>query len=257
MTRTKIIGLFFPLLKWKHTKTVWGKAHLILNTLAAVWLYSILFYFIYANISYKKQRYKQLTIYTHSDDRTIDIKQQINFLKNDPLYEKPSNIRVYFVHDKNLFTWLLSPATFVNYVINFINSSNLVTRGVTFNSMIFFNSEIQGNNLISDDITHELVHVLQSKKYGVFASIFTTPGWVNEGYATYRTHIFNKQSIDDMLINNNYKFFAKLIKHAIENMGVSADDLHRGKIRYEDILHSFCQIQELKQCLIGDQRASN
>ncbi len=246
MNTNFITKTIFPPLEWKKKKTIWGKINVILNTVVTLWIYNILFYmFVYTPLFYKEKTYEQITIYKKDSETLIDIKRHINFIKTDPLYNKTSNIKIYLIHDELLYNWLLSPATVPNYILNIINGTNLVNEGVALHSFIFIKSKLQTNNTIDNYIAHELVHILQAKKFGLFSTIFGTPGWVNEGYATYRSHLFSNKPIEELLVNNSYKKSAMLIKHAINNMEVSINDLHHGKLEYDDILSSFCKLNKI------------
>ncbi len=240
-----ILNTIFPPFKWNKKKTIWGKIDVVLSTIVATWFYSIIIYlFVYTPLFYEKQTYEQVTIYTKNNPQ-IDIKQHVNFIKTDPLYNKASNIKIYLIHNRLLYNWLLSPATVPSYFLNKINGTNLANEGVTFHSFIFLNNKSQTRDTIDNYISHELVHTLQAKKFGLFSTLFVTPGWVNEGYATYRSHLFSNIPIEELSVNNSYKKSAILIEHAINNMGVGVIDLHQGKFKYEDILSSFCKLNKI------------
>jgi hypothetical protein len=110
-------------------------------------------------------------------------------------------------------------------------------------------------------LEHELVHVWQMQRYG-FLNTVRMPVWIREGYAVYVAGNFNQleQSIRrhtpfvhtkkfiELYLEKNSNFFKHtppdylmyglMVKHAIEDMNISVDDLHRGKVEYETVLNS-------------------
>jgi len=97
-----------------------------------------------------------------------------------------------------------------------------------------------------------MIHVYQMKKYGWATFMFKTPTWVKEGYATYSSRDLYtdkpKEVLQDFIANYphmksnhisaQYKVWMLMIKHAIEKMHKSVDDLHLGKVEYDEVLDS-------------------
>ena len=104
-------------------------------------------------------------------------------------------------------------------------------------------------SLVFSEIVHEVIHSLQAERYGGWIrSIIIIPYWVKEGYAVYRSRSlkFDRETIkflneiqdmylDAMSENEKYIVYALMVKHAIEQMHYSVDDLHRGKVDYDTV----------------------
>ena len=110
--------------------------------------------------------------------------------------------------------------------------------------------------LFSDILAHELVHIWQNKRYGSspVANLFQKPKWVIEGYAVYsaeKARVLDKPraKIKNFLKKHNtqsghirnkgaYILWGLMIQHAIEHMHKSVDDLHLGKVSYDEVMES-------------------
>ena len=94
-------------------------------------------------------------------------------------------------------------------------------------------------------LSHELIHVWQEKQYGFFKFLMMNE-WVKEGYAMYATEDNLTQGIEYLLDRDFeeldgkewYVLWGLMVKHAIEKMHKSVDDLHLGKVDYEEVLDS-------------------
>ena len=101
-------------------------------------------------------------------------------------------------------------------------------------------------------LTHEAIHTLQAMKYGgLIKQKIVTPYWVQEGYPTYIVSsqvnsknfkkfiiYYKKHGLEGMRSYEKYVFYAFLVKHAIEKMHKSVDDMHLGKVDYDEVLDS-------------------
>ena len=88
-----------------------------------------------------------------------------------------------------------------------------------------------------------MIHVCQYKTFGDS----NTPEWVEEGYATYFAARLSAIKLSDILeksylniisqrhISPYYLLWGLMVKHAIEQMHYSVDDLHRGKVDYDTV----------------------
>ena len=129
------------------------------------------------------------------------------------------------------------------------------SAGITYGEDIFIKSSSQNLKDIRDEIiAHELVHVWQNKNYTPSLYMhFITPVWVAEGYAVYASEEnrlkeeINKKDFLDKFYHsvnkhwrndNSYTLWALMIKHAIEKMHKSVDELHLGKVDYDEVLDS-------------------
>ena len=133
---------------------------------------------------------------------------------------------------------------------------------IFFPGLVLFNNDVEANyeNYImwsrihisyadvSSDVTnlvdllaHETVHDLQAKRYGFF-SHFLVPKWVLEGYPEYVVSNPDWRKYKNRLIRIRsgkkvYPYFKYwlLVRHAIEKMGYSVDDLHENKVSREAV----------------------
>ena len=102
-------------------------------------------------------------------------------------------------------------------------------------------------------LVHESVHAMQNSTYGFFHSLFKTPYWVKEGYPIYSARALSKYKeepiIEYMTKTKDIKvkqwdsfsqdqFYGLMVKHAIEDMHISVDDLHHGKVSYDEVYRS-------------------
>jgi len=105
-------------------------------------------------------------------------------------------------------------------------------------------------------LMHESVHVMQNSRYGWLYTTFRMPYWVKEGYPIYSARIlsqYKEQKIIDYLIKtrdiyinewdtfSQDQFYGLMVKHAIEKMHIDVDDLHLGKVDYEEVFDSLLQ----------------
>ncbi len=108
-------------------------------------------------------------------------------------------------------------------------------------------------------LAHEMVHVFQYHKYGILEMIFRAPYWVKEGYPTYVTYNMYLGKVDEKKllrsiilrsyrelpeqthISYSYLIYALMVKHAIEKMHKSIDELHEGKVSYDEVLGSLLE----------------
>ena len=152
----------------------------------------------------------------------------------------------------------------------FLTNSNLVYNLLLFPGTQLYLSDSDGSTLESlitmkyskidkkftEILEHELVHVWQFSHFSFYRTLLFEH-WVKEGYPTYKVglksffvdtkekHDFihwyvNEIGIDnfDNLTKESYAFSALMIKHAIKKMHKSVDDLHLGKVDYDEVLDS-------------------
>ena len=101
-------------------------------------------------------------------------------------------------------------------------------------------------------LAHELVHVWQNRRYGLrFFPIIVQKTWLVEGYAVYVTDdkiMYDQKILRRIFANNDasferhsgeaYALWGLMVKHAIKDMHISVDDLHRGKVSYDEVYRS-------------------
>ena len=157
-----------------------------------------------------------------------ELKADINLEKDDIYYKLSLTPGVQFIKKGDTAVTIFSNI--------FIPSVNLVSK--TFGK--------KNQELLEDIMLHELVHVWQNKYYNMgLTAIILKIVWVQEGYASYlqnlageknekilRLFLKNKHSIDE------YVAWAFMVKHAIEKMHKTVDELHEGKVDFNEVWDS-------------------
>jgi hypothetical protein len=118
---------------------------------------------------------------------------------------------------------------------------------------VYYNQEKKDAIPFSIVLPHELVHVWEAHTYGYIKYFFISQ-WIKEGYAVYVSGelvaLEGKRNFLLWLKNNNFQnisshesyiLWALMVKHAIEKMHKSVDDLHLGKVDYDEVLDSMLQ----------------
>jgi len=106
-------------------------------------------------------------------------------------------------------------------------------------------------------LSHELVHIWQGQNYALIGNFLLLKAWIGEGFAVYASEYQDARLQTDTKIksflqkyyNNSkssrkegsYSLWGLMIKHAIEKMHKSVDDLHVGKVSYDEVLNSLLQ----------------
>jgi len=258
--RTKFLRELFPYLKLKDNNlNIFQKIGIYINIVIQVFLIIWVCIYFFSHLLYDIQ-YNNDNVTIFSNDKYYDkagydailetITQHIN-----NTYKKDTNIEIYIVNNEFLYT-LHNPLEFL---------PNSTTYAVTQGSKIFVKNANIDKNLIygyKNDtrpenldavLVHEIVHILQSNKYGWFASIIKTPYWVKEGYPIYSASALSvyfkedfmqyakKQNFREFSVFEQDLFYGFMVKHAIEKLHKSVDDLHLGKVNYDEVLQSFLQ----------------
>ena len=255
-----IIRELFPHLKLKDknlsiTKKIYIYSNIIAQLFVVIWVAT---YLLLPNLYQFTSTYDNIRIHTDKklDKNTTDIymKNIVEYLQKDSLYTKEESIKIYFINDSKIYA-ILNP-------IEWLPNRN--TYGVTQGSKIFIKQVNLDKKLVYADsrknnsenlnaiLIHELLHVYQNKKYGWFYTSFRMSYWVKEGYPIYKSDGFSNFPIkkllsflqthpdvmDNLTIFEKDKLYALMVKHAIENMNKSVDDLHLGKVEYDEVLDS-------------------
>jgi hypothetical protein len=255
-----VLRELFPHLKLKDKNlTLFNKVYIyssiVAQLFAVIW---VCLYFFLPKLYNFTQEYNNITI--HSNTKTTSsldayLKESIDYLKKDALYNKDMQIDIFFLNDSLIYT-LLNPIEWL---------PNRQTYAVTQNSRIYIKNVdlkdkivyVKNKNNYPENLNslfiHEALHAYQNKKYGWLYTSFIVPYWVKEGYPIYRAKLFSKyknkelieymQKAKDTHIKNwsifaQDQFYALLVKHAIEKMHKSVDDLHLGKVDYDEVFDS-------------------
>lgn len=256
--KKNIIREIFPHLKLKDKNISWfKKLYIYMNILVQLWLISIIcLHLLLPYIAKDTYRYQKVNFYTYdevddfnSSNYFVQVKEHI--FKNQ-LYEENININIYILNDKNIYG-ILNPIEWL---------PNRQTFGVTQGTKVFVGkvnieknkvySATNANENLDALLVHEAVHVMQNNKYGWFYTSFRMPHWVKEGYPIYSARalsIYTEKWLIDYLVNKDAdienwpifsqdQFYGLLVKHAIEKMNKSVDDLHLGEVAYDEVFYS-------------------
>jgi len=113
---------------------------------------------------------------------------------------------------------------------------------VRLNSVNMYTDGIINQNWLSLVITHEKIHSLQYERYGILVYSFV-PKWIGEGYAEYASGDApapSDKNYEKWLrrvnagesIHKGFEYWI-LVRHAIDEMGYSIDELHNGEVDRE------------------------
>ena len=250
---------FFPHLKLKDKNLSWpSKLYIYMNIMLQIWIILVIgVYIILPYIAKDKYVYSNIAFYTYyqtNDSNVSDYFDKVqSMIVENSLYSKKMNIDIYLINNHVIYT-LLNPVELLPYRQTF---------ATTYQESIFINQVDIGNNKayastqssenLDAILMHESVHVMQNSKYGWLYTTFRMPYWVKEGYPIYSARIlsqYKEQKIIDYLIKtkdiyidewdifSQDQFYGLMVKHAIEKMHISVDDLHLGKVDYEEVLDS-------------------
>jgi len=153
------------------------------------------------------------------------------------------------------------------YQMSLVPGMQLLSFGgaLTFGNRIFLpNADIDQEKFIYPNghsvefslvLSHELIHVWQNDRYTTwFVPSFSSKiAWYMEGYPMYVTDdplirdtaLIKKALKHPSNVNRHgreaYALWGLMVKHAIEKMHKSVDDLHLGKVSYGEVLDSLLE----------------
>lgn len=192
-------------------------------------------------------------IYSSSNVSSESLKNVLNITKEkikqkikEPNINVLGSLPTIYLHNNDI---LFSLSTFL------FTSNSVASHGVSaikrihvrLNAEHMYTGGILNKEWLSVLITHEAVHNLMYERYGILTYMFI-PRWVNEGYARYVSydHAPPDTDYEDWLKMikagekmNKYFEYEVLVRHAIEQMGYSVDELHKGEVDREAVEKSF------------------
>lgn len=128
-------------------------------------------------------------------------------------------------------------------MLNFSSNSTAVYDTVYKRIHVRLNEEhmytdgIMNQDWLSTVIAGEKIHNLQHERYGILTYLFLIPKWVSKGYVQYVSydHVPPDKDYEEWLrrvnagesINKSFEYWV-LVRHAIDQMGYSVDELHNG-----------------------------
>lgn len=116
---------------------------------------------------------------------------------------------------------------------------------------------ILNQDWLSSVIAHEKIHTLQLERYGVLTYKLFIPQWIGEGYAEYASNDappdkdykeWLRRVNAGKSINKYFEYWV-LVRHAIDELGYSIDELHNGEVDRDVVEQSLLNWveKELKQ----------
>ena len=252
----------FPYLKLKDKNlTLSKKVYVYINIILQVWVFFIIgLYILLPHISNGKYVYSNTTFYTvdlKSNEQTREYLKSIQSnIRNNLLYSPKLNIDIYLL-DHTFMYILLNPVELLPHRQTFAitHYKSIFVNHADLEKNIVYASNGASENLDAI-LVHESVHVMQNSRYGWLYSSFKMPYWVKEGYAVYSAWAlsrYKKQELVSYLLKvkniqfehwdafTKDQFYALMVEHAIEKMHKSVDDLHLGKVDYQEVLSSLLQ----------------
>ena len=249
----------FPHLKLKDKNlSLSKKIYIYLSIVLQVWVIMVIaMYMLLPHLAKDKYEDSHITFYTYDTSNDKNTSQYFHKIAskivNNKLYKKQMNIDIYFLNNHFLYT-LLNPIELLPYRQTF---SITYRKSIFFNDADIENNKVYASNGVNENLDailiHESVHTMQNTQYGWIYTSCKMPYWVKEGYPIYSARKFSQykeQKIIDYLVKtkdiyvnewdtfSQDQFYGLMVKHAIEKMHKSVDDLHLGKVEYDEVLDS-------------------
>ena len=226
----------------------------LLSFMAIIWI--ILYISLPTVMFNQKYTYKNISISQNVKNNIYEknyLKKITNNLSDNFLYDENITINIYITNSKFLYA-IFVPGGIVNNWHSYASAmwgSNIFVQKANFITNKSFRPENKKENLDAI-LAHELIHMYQFNKYGRLYMLLKTPTWVTEGYAVYTTQklyidtakevlkdfIQNYPNMQSKHISAEYKLWGLMVQHALEKMNKSVDDLHLGKVEYDEVLQS-------------------
>ena len=226
---------------------------IVFDIVIILWIMSLLIF----TLVYKEYHYKNIHMYVNQKQTTNKemnyLRQVDNYLKHSSLYDENVQTDIYIANNIWLYAIMLPQeiqSMWKSFAVTMIGS-NIVFKKVDFiKNKTYYDKKEENFDAV---LTHEMTHVYQANKYGWFKFMIKTPTWVKEGYATYVSRKLYIDKPQDVLkdfienyphmhsnnhINEQYKLWMLMVKHAIEKMHKSVDELHFGTVSYDKVLDS-------------------
>ena len=261
--KKKILNSIFPILKIKNKKFKWHyKLYIYIETilmiLMVLWLCLKPFYQIWFSHSCK---YNNILLFSNKDftenkvfKKTFDSISRTLKIHNIQLNNLEAKI---FIADTS-FQYLSSmiPGTQFRYLNStedaYTLNGSIYIKNIDQNISMLYGENIQKHTKYFENLlTHELVHIWQEDYYQSWIYLLLKPKWITEGYAVYvseSNNINNEKKeflswVHDVGVENigggdEYRLWGLMVKHAIEKMHKSVDELHLGKVEYDEVFKS-------------------
>ena len=254
-----IIREIIPHLKLKDANISWSKRlYVYFSIVIQLWVILIVcLYFLLPYIAKSSYHYNGVSFYLHNKVNEINANRYFEKTKDDivknSLYDQNENIEIHLLNDSAIYT-MLNPIELLPNRQTFAvaqGSKVFLRKTDILNNKAYASSNANEN--LDAILVHEAVHVMQNNKYGLMYMSFKMPYWVKEGYAIYSARALSKykekviveyikKSNDTDISKWNIfaqdQFYGFMVKHAIEKMLKSVDDLHLGRVTYDEVIDS-------------------
>jgi len=238
----KIKYALFPFLEFRENNlTKKRKVYISFNVLGFLYFTSFLSLYIFSYLFYPYDIEKNhMKIYSNDN-----ISKDKNFLhaitnaqrevKKSVLYNDNYKVKIYIVDNPIYYIFMVTPLQINSIAANLFDNIHIKNK--------YIKAHTKRYQYLSKTMVHEIIHTFQAMKYGGWLRTFLIPYWVKEGYARFieENKVVEKKPKEFLIENGvekNYTLFALMVKHAIEKMHYSVDDLHLGKVSYDKVLNS-------------------
>jgi len=258
----KLIKDIFPYLKLKDKAILpWYKKlniyhEVIIATLFYIWL---IIQIIYPKLFLYEYSYKNIHLYSSIKiPNQKKLYQEINkalmpLNKHHLIFDPKENMNIYIGNDILFYLSMYPGLQFFSkdVVARTINGETFMRN---FNARTMKIKDNKGYIPFQTVLSHELVHIWQSQNYALIGKFLWRKTWILEGYAVYASEYQNSELQTDTKIKKflqkfytnsqylrkekSYALWHLMIKHAIEKMHKSVDELHLGKVEYDEVLDS-------------------
>ncbi len=263
-----ILRTIFPVLKLKDKNLSWGKKLYIYSEIfVMIWfiIWYILFIFMPILYEYKTINNK-LSIYANTDINQSKISkildQTNNILEKHHINQDMLDADIFLVNDDVFYYIGMLP--FMQYFIYDTDAYTLI------NTVYFKQVNVNKNSVYANSnkakpipftivLSHELTHVWQNDEYGFIQNLMCEE-WIKEGYAVYVSEelkaLKGKKNFllwikvnneEKITFHDKYILWGLMVKHAIEKMHKSVDDLHLGKVSYDEVYASLLKEYNITQ----------
>jgi len=260
-----ILYQIFPFLKLKMSNLKWHKKlSIYFEIIIMLWFFAWLFILFLYHFNFQdKYTYRNINLYTKTIINCFQIdmltKNMLNIettLKKHKIMLKTLRSDIYIINNDSEYFIIMPPFSIIKYIktMAFATLDQIYFKYVNlYDNKSYSSFDKTHSESFELVLSHELTHVWQEKNYGFFRFLLLSD-WVKEGYAVYVTEHIKKENIN--FLNSDFKYlddvelyalWGLMNKHAIEHMHKSVDDLHLGKVRYDEVMESLLKEYNLSK----------
>lgn len=257
--KKNILYLFLPFLKLKSNQSLYKKIFIYIDIMITAYVYMVIFLYFFSQVFYPyKLKYNNITYYSFeniSDNKYfIDTIKKVNkkILLHE-IYDESLEIEIFFPNSEIIYSiyrpWELLPAK--NTYAATLGSKILIKMADFNKNLVFSDMKNSFPNELDRILVHEIMHVMQIRKYGFIKLYTSVPYWVREGYPIYisgESTYYDEDKFLRQVLNKDFDalttfekdfLFGQIVKYAIESLNASIDDLHNGNIDFNKIKKEF------------------